>query len=148
MESKYSVEACGVSRLIDAMGRLHTRLHDLHLQLLDIEAKTRLRLMPPDLELLLYLYADGRLTSTELAVKVRCSPAGFGLVKKRLLEAGLIVSERCTDDRRVTYFALAPAVFEAFQGLESLNQDSSESKSVFSSFSEALVISAKDAVKA
>lgn len=148
MAPKYSVEDCGVSRLIDVMGRFHTRVHDLHLQLLAIEAKTRLRLMPPDLELLLHLYADGRLTSTELSVKVRCSPAGFALVKKRLLEAGLIVSERCADDRRVTYFGLATAVFEAFQSLESLKRDSSESKSVFSSFSEALVTSAKDAVKA
>lgn len=86
MAPKYSVEDCGVSGFIDGMGRFHKRLHDVHLQLLDIEAKTRLRLMPPDLELLLHLYADGRVTSTELAVKVRCSPAGFALVKNGFLK--------------------------------------------------------------
>lgn len=120
----------------------------MHIQLLDVEEKIKLRLLTPDLELLLHLYAHGRLTSNELAVRVRCSPAGFGIVKRRLLEAKLIVSERSTVDRRKTYFALAPEVFEIFRSLNTSEQGSAEDSSVFSSFSESLLISDADSVKA
>lgn len=140
--------------IIPSMGRHRTHfhqspvLHKMHIQLLDVEEKTKLRLLTPHLELLLHLYAHGRLTSNQLAVRVRCSSAGFGIIKRRLLEAKLIVSERPTVDRRMTYFALAPEIFESFRSLDTSEQGSAEYSSVFSSFSESLLISDTDSVKA
>lgn len=122
--------------------------HRLHLQLLEVEGKTKLRLVSAELELLLQLFAHGRLTSSELAHKVRCSVAGFGLVKKRLLDCNLLVTERCTIDKRVIYYALTPEILQFLENLDFPKQESDESKSVFSGFSEPLATREKEAIKA
>jgi DNA-binding MarR family transcriptional regulator len=93
-------------------------LHDLHKRLLTLEDTVAVRAIPTELELLLHLYAHGRLTSSQLLQKTRCSIAGFGLVKKRLLECGLIVTEKCIKDRRVSYLKLAWDVRESLQAID------------------------------
>ncbi len=126
----------------------YPNVHWLHLQLLEVEGKTKLRLISAELELLLQLYAHGRLTSSELAHKVRCSTASFGLVKKRLLDCNLLVTQRCTIDRRVIFYALTPEILQFLQNLDLPKQGSDESKSVFSGFSEPLATREKEAIKA
>lgn len=116
-------------------------LHFIHSQLTDFETRTGLRVISAELELLLQLYAHGRLTSNQLMQKVRCSIAGFAIVKKRLFEAGMIVSERCTIDRRVTYFDISENIRETLQALDLKQPVVSGEKSIFSNFSEATDLS-------
>lgn len=101
-------------------------LHDVHKKLLILEDKVGVRAIPTELELLLQLYAHGRLTSSQLLQKVRCSIAGFGLVKKRLLECGFIVTERCNKDRRVSYLKLAWHVREHLRAIDGNDPVASE----------------------
>lgn len=93
-------------------------LHEVHKKLLTLEDTVAVRAIPTELELLFHLYAHGRLTSSQLLQKTRCSIAGFGLVKKRLLECGLIVTEKCDKDRRVSYLKLAWEVRENLRAID------------------------------
>lgn len=99
-------------------------LHDLHMRLLTLEGAVEVRAIPAEFELLLHLYAHGRLTSSQLLQKSRCSIAGFGLVKKRMLDCGLIETEKCNKDRRVTYLKLAGHVRQAMQEIDKLDSGS------------------------
>ena len=96
------------------------KLHDLHTRLISLEDMTGLRMIPSELDLLLQLYSHGPLTSSQLMRKTKCSIAGFGLVKKRLFECGLIATEKCSDDRRVTYINLAAEFRQRLECLEDL----------------------------
>lgn len=92
--------------------------HNVHSQLRSIEDKIGLRTVPTELELLFELYAHERLTSAQLLRNTRCSIANFNMLKKRLLDCGLIVAERCDDDGRITYLRLAGHVREHFRAID------------------------------
>lgn len=93
-------------------------LHSLHVQLNELEKITGTRAISAELELVLVLYAERRMSAYKFGQKVRCSAAGYSILKKRLLGCGVIRSERCTIDKRVTYFSLAPNVFDGLRRLD------------------------------
>lgn len=99
-------------------------LHEVHRKLLMLEGRVGLRAISVELELLLQLYAHGPLTSSQLLQKMRCSIANFSALKKQLLDCGLIVTERGTTDRRVTYLALSQRVRQSLEAIDKDGQGS------------------------
>ncbi len=92
--------------------------HKVHSQLRALEDKIGLRAVPAELELLFQLYAHDRLTSAQLLRNSRCSIANFNMLKKRLLDCGLIETEKGDGDGRIAYLRLASHVREQFQSID------------------------------
>lgn len=69
-----------------------------------------MRLISTELEAILLLHRHGPLSSGGLMRKMRCSNAGFHIVKRKLLDSGLITAARTTVDRRSVILTLDPTV--------------------------------------
>jgi DNA-binding MarR family transcriptional regulator len=86
------------------------RTHTLLVAELNAELEHAHALPLTSYEVLLYLHdaADQRLRMSELASSVLLSPSGITRLVDRLAAEGLVVKERCTDDRRGYNAVLTP----------------------------------------
>jgi len=77
-------------------------------QIIDLEEKLGIQLITPELQALSCLYDYGAMPSQRLFSHMRTSPAGFHIVRARLVGKKLISSTRSTVDRRQVLYDLTP----------------------------------------
>lgn len=83
-----------------------------------LEKELRVPLITPELEVLGYLYLNGPTPSQVLQAQARTSPAGFQILKKRLILNGVIAGSKSDEDQRVKLYDLSQQVrdiIERFQ---------------------------------
>ena len=90
------------------MGSIIVRIDVVQVQVL--EKELRLPLITPELETLCYLYKNGPTPARVLQAQSRISPAGFQIMKKRLLLNAIISGSKCSDDLRVMLYDLSDRV--------------------------------------
>lgn len=67
-----------------------------------------------ELEIILHLYVEGAVSSRKLMGVSRLSPAGFHIVRKRLVDLGLIHGRKSDEDSRKTLYDLSPDLRSRF----------------------------------
>ena len=75
-----------------------------------IEREFGLPLLTPEMQVLAYLLANGPTPSLFLQGRIRISPAGFHMVRRRLKERQIIEAIPSADDLRVMLYDLVPKV--------------------------------------
>ena len=83
----------------------------------ELEQVVKVPLIRPELEIILILYFKGPLPAGELENIVRCSAAGFGNIKRRLIESGVLNSERSNFDRRSNIIDISNDVRSALENM-------------------------------
>lgn len=99
--------------------------------------KLGVRLLSPELEILLSLYDHGDFSAGELQLQSSASSTAFYAKLKLLTEAGAIRLDRAQEDRRVSVYTLAPEtrrilddVFRALDGWAEAKTEARESQAV------------------
>lgn len=82
-------------------------------QIVSLESSIGVALVTPEMRACTFLYENGASSSSNLQAAVRASPAGFQGIKRRLLKLGVICSEKCPTDARVTLYDLTFTVRRA-----------------------------------
>lgn len=72
-------------------------------------------MITPELEVLSYLYEQGPVSSRKLMGVSRLSPAGFHILRKRLVDLHLIVGRKCDQDSRKTLYDISPSLRVMFE---------------------------------
>lgn len=90
---------------------------NIYQQLRNLEQSLRVHLIRPELEIILALYFYGPLPAGELGRFVRCSSAGFGITKRKLVESRVLKSERSTSDRRSNIIDISTDVRGALENI-------------------------------
>ena len=72
-------------------------------------------MITPELEILSYLCEQGPVSSRKLMGVSRLSPAGFHIVRKRLVDLGLIVGRKCDQDSRKTLYDISSSLRVMFE---------------------------------
>ena len=76
--------------------------------LAEFEDSLGLDLLTPELQILGYLLQNGPTPSIKLQGRIRMSPAGFHITKRRLREKGILVTMPSKTDARVALYDLSP----------------------------------------
>lgn len=79
-------------------------------QIVSLESAIGIPLVTPELQACAFLYNRGPSPSHHLQGALRTSPAGFHNVKRRLVERGIIVGRKSSEDARVTLYDLTDEV--------------------------------------
>ena len=80
-------------------------------------------MMTGELQIIASLYSLGVMPSQNLQAKTDMSPAGFHIVKRRLLDKNLIVGEKSSEDLRITKYDLTPESKIAIEAILTKNTD-------------------------
>lgn len=85
-------------------------MHRTLLNMSRMERELGVNLMTPELRIIGHLLANGPVPSQKLLACAGVSPAGFHIVKNRLIGQRLIVGIKSAEDRRQTLYDLTAAV--------------------------------------
>ena len=74
-----------------------------------LEQNLTCKLLSPESRIILMLAVSDAASSQDLMNASRCSPAGFHIVRRRMMQSGILQSRPCPEDSRSKLYSLTPS---------------------------------------